>query len=106
MLHSNLNAIEAKPFFPGVKGKFIHGESLSWAFWQIDAGAEVPRHQHVHEQMMHVVSGRFEFEIEGEKRICEAGEVVCIASNQWHYGKALTDCVLMDVFTPVREEYR
>lgn len=56
--------------------------------------------------MMHVVSGRFEFEIEGEKRICEAGEVVCIASNQWHYGKALTDCVLMDVFTPVREEYR
>jgi Uncharacterized conserved protein, contains double-stranded beta-helix domain len=106
MLHSNLNAIEAKPFFPGVKGKFIHGESLSWAFWQIDSGAEVPRHQHVHEQMMHVVSGRFEFEIEGEKQICEAGEVVCIASNQWHYGKALTDCVLMDVFTPVREEYR
>ena len=42
----------------------------------------------------------------GEKRICEAGEIVCIPSNQWHYGKAITDCVLMDVFTPVREEYR
>jgi quercetin dioxygenase-like cupin family protein len=53
-----------------------------------------------------VVSGRFEFEVEGEKRICEAGEIVCIPSNQWHYGKAITDCVLMDVFTPVREEYR
>ena len=105
MLHSNLNAIEAKSFFPGVKGKFIHGDSLSWAFWMIDAGAEVPRHQHVHEQMMHVVSGRFEFDVEGEKRICEAGEIVCIPSNQWHYGKAITDCVLMDVFTPVREEY-
>lgn len=106
MNHSNLDAIEAKEFFPGVKGKFIHGDGLSWAFWNIDANAEVPRHQHVHEQMMHVVSGQFEFEIDGTKRLCQPGDVVCIPSNVPHYGKAITDCVLMDVFTPVREEYR
>lgn len=102
----NLETITEKEFFPGVFGKFIHGEQLSWAFWRILEGAEVPLHHHIHEQMMHVVSGRFELQIGDKTHIYETGDVVVIPSNIPHYGIALTDCKLMDIFTPARDEYR
>jgi quercetin dioxygenase-like cupin family protein len=102
----NLETINEKEFFPGVFGRFVHGEKLSWAFWRVEKGAEVPLHHHVHEQMMHVVSGEFQFELDGKSTICKTGDIVVIPSNVPHFGKALTDCQLMDVFTPARDEYR
>lgn len=36
----------------------------------------------------------------------KAGDVVVIPSNVVHYGQALTDVRVIDVFSPVREEYR
>ena len=102
----NVNQLESKEVFPGLKGKFIHGDQLSWAFWEVDKGAEVPLHQHPHEQMMHVVKGTFSFTLNAETKTYTDGDVVVIPSNQLHAGKALTDCVLMDVFTPVRKEYQ
>jgi quercetin dioxygenase-like cupin family protein len=56
--------------------------------------------------MMHVVSGEFQFELDDKSTICKAGDIVVIPSNVPHFGKALTDCQLMDVFTPARDEYR
>ena len=31
----NLRDIEEKEFFPGFKGKFVHGKNISWAFWDV-----------------------------------------------------------------------
>jgi quercetin dioxygenase-like cupin family protein len=55
---------------------------------------------------MHVVKGKFEFILNGTKKIYQDGDVVVIPSNIPHSGKAITNCKLMDVFSPVREEYR
>ena len=88
----NLKSIEEKEFFPGLKGKLVHGDKITWAFWDVEQGAEVPEHHHHHEQIMHVVKGEFEFILNGNKIP--------------HSGKALTKCILMDVFSPVREEYK
>ena len=102
----NLKSIEEKEFFPGLKGKLVHGDKITWAFWDVEQGAEVPEHHHHHEQIMHVVKGEFEFILNGNKMICKNGDVVVIPSNIPHSGKALTKCILMDVFSPVREEYK
>mgnify|MGYP003336890651 CR=1 FL=1 len=64
----NLETINEKEFFPGVFGRFVHGEKLSWAFWRVEKGAEVPLHHHVHEQMMHIVSGEFQFDLDGKSK--------------------------------------
>ena len=56
--------------------------------------------------MMHVVEGEFEFTLNGQTQVYTAGAIVPIPSNIPHSGKALTACKLMDVFSPVREEYR
>jgi quercetin dioxygenase-like cupin family protein len=84
----------------------VHGNQLTWAFWTVEKGAVVPEHQHPHEQIMHVVEGDFEFTLDGEIKICKPGDIVHIPSNLPHSGKAITPCKLMDVFSPVREEYK
>ncbi len=95
-----------REILPGFRGRLIHGDSMSLVFWDVSEGAVVPEHSHPHEQMMHVMEGQFEFTLEGTTRIYNPGDVVLIPSNAPHSGKALTPCRLMDIFSPVREEYR
>lgn len=102
----NLANISSKEIMPGYHGKLIHGDKISWAFWSVEKGAEVPEHHHHHEQIMHVVKGKFEFTLGTKTEVYKAGDVVVIPSNTPHSGKAITSCELMDVFSPVREEYR
>ena len=102
----NLATLESKELMPGYHGKMVHGKQLTWAFWTVEEGAEVPEHHHPHEQMMHVVEGQFEFTLNGQTQVYTDGAIVPIPSNIHHSGKALTACKLMDVFSPVREEYR
>lgn len=102
----NLSEISSKELMPGYHAKMIHGASMSWAFWEVDKGAEVPEHHHIHEQIMHVVKGKFIFTLNGKTKTYVAGDVLVIPSNIPHSGKALTKCRLMDIFSPVREEYR
>nr|WP_299338022.1 cupin domain-containing protein [Allomuricauda sp.] len=102
----NLSEISPKEIMPGYHGKMIHSDVMTWAFWDVEEGAAVPEHHHVHEQIMHVVEGKFEFTVGGKTDIYEPGDVVVIPSNVPHGGKALTPCKLMDVFSPAREEYK
>tara|TARA_B100001057_G_scaffold106405_1_gene104052 strand:+ start:10396 stop:10707 length:312 start_codon:yes stop_codon:yes gene_type:complete len=101
-----LKEIDTKEILPGLNGRMVHGEKITWAFWEIEKGAEVPMHQHIHEQIMHVQEGEFEFTLDGKTKNYGSNSVVVIPSNIPHSGIALTDCKIMDVFSPVREEYR
>jgi quercetin dioxygenase-like cupin family protein len=53
---------------------------------------------------MHVVEGKFEFTINGKKHLCVKGSTFHIPSNVPHSGKAITSCVIMDVFSPKRDD--
>ena len=101
----NLKDIPSKELIKGYHAKMVHSQNISWAFWTVDKGAEVPLHFHPHEQIMHVVKGQFEFTLDGLTKVYSDGDVVVIPSNSPHGGKALTECKLMDIFHPVREEY-
>ncbi len=92
--------------FPGFSGRFIHTDSMTVAYWDIKKGSILPAHSHIHEQITHVLSGKLEMVIDGKTQIVEPGIVGVIPSNIVHQGTALTDCVALDVFTPVREDYK
>ena len=66
---------------------------------------EGKKHTHPHEQMVYILSGRFEYYIENESRILNKGDSVYIASGKYHYCKSLSEGVLLDIFTPSREDF-
>lgn len=104
-MHIDLSAIQSKEIMPGYHGKMVHTRHMTWAFWEVEKGAVVPEHAHTNEQVMHVLEGHFEFTVDGVTRVCKTGDLVVVESNKPHSGRAITACRLLDVFSPVREDY-
>ena len=105
MAFINLKALEEKEPVPGYKAVFVHSDSMTLAYWEVQEGAVMPEHSHAHEQVASVVEGRFELTVAGEPMVLDAGTVAVIPSNTPHSGKAITYCRLIDAFHPVREDY-
>ena len=72
---------------------------------KFDKGALGAPHQHFHTQATYCVSGKFEFDINGEKKIVEAGDGVYIEPNLLHSAICLEEGQLIDTFSPVREDF-
>ena len=78
----------------------------TFAYWEIEADAPLPEHSHPHEQVANLLEGEFELTIDGRTERVQAGAVAVIPPNVPHSGRALTACRILDVFSPVREDYR
>ena len=90
----------------GVKRKIMaYDERLMLVKVAFETGGVGSVHQHHHTQITHVESGVFEIEIAGEKRILKAGDAFFIPSNVWHGAVCVEEGVLIDTFSPVREEF-
>jgi quercetin dioxygenase-like cupin family protein len=103
---SDWEATDATTVVPGFVGKVIHTDSMSFVLWEISAGALLPEHNHVHEQVVHQLDGEFELTVDGVASRLRPGMVAAIPSNARHSGRAITDCRILDAFSPVREDYR
>jgi quercetin dioxygenase-like cupin family protein len=102
----NFDDIDTKEVAPGFFSKLIHTETNTLNFLEVKKGSAIGRHQHVHQQCSFGIEGRFELTVDGVPQVLENGAFAIIPSNVWHSGVALTDCKLIDVFSPVREDYR
>ncbi len=101
-----LEDIPSKEMIPGFVAKMIHMKGMTFAYWTIKAGAKLPEHHHPHEQLSYLTEGTFEFTLEGKTEIVTPGKLVVIPSNAVHSGRAITDCIIVDIFQPVREDYK
>ncbi|MBL7761750.1 MAG: cupin domain-containing protein [Sediminibacterium sp.] len=101
-----ISNIEPKPLIEGYTAQFIHTASATYSHVRVVAGAALPMHQHPHEQVSYVLEGEFELTVNGTPHRLVPGQVFVIPSNTPHAGLAITDCFILDVFTPVREDYR
>ena len=72
---------------------------------QFKKGAAGPIHSHPHTQITYVVSGVFEFEIDGEKKVVKPGDTMLKQNNVKHGALCLEEGVLVDFFTPMREAF-
>ena len=98
--------IEPRTVIPGYHAHFVHTEAMTFAYWTIEAGAPLPEHNHPHEQVATMLDGEYELVVGGEARRLRPGDVAVIPSNVLHSGHAVTDCRILDVFHPIREDYR
>ena len=101
-----LAELPAKTIFAGVTGHFAHLERLTVGEVELAAGAIVPVHQHPHDQITYILSGRAECTVGGETRTLEPGACVLTPGGTPHAFRALTACRALDVFSPVREDFR
>jgi quercetin dioxygenase-like cupin family protein len=79
---------------------------MTVAHVKLDAGAILPEHEHVHEQVVNVIQGELELTADGVSHSLTPGKVMVLAPNVPHSGRAVTDARVIDVFHPVREDFR
>jgi quercetin dioxygenase-like cupin family protein len=92
---------------PGCRLRTPAGEHLMLSYLQMEAGAEIPLHHHPHEQGGMLLQGRLQLTIGDETRIVEPGAMFLIPPNVPHRAVALDGpATILDVFSPVREDYR
>ena len=101
----NLINVEPKEIIPGYLGKFFHGDGMTIAFWSVKKNSKIPPHSHHHEQCLFVQKGTFELKIDNKKKTLKSNDIIVIPSNKKHSGKAITECQLIDFFSPRRKEY-
>ena len=106
MAFIDTGALETKEPFPGFHVRFVHSANMTFAHWNIEPGALLPEHAHVHEQVVNVIDGEFQLTIGQETQVLGPGAVAIIPSNARHSGRAVTRCHIIDVFYPIREDYR
>jgi len=98
--------IDTKEIAPGFFSKLIHTDTNTINFIEVAAGCTVPDHSHVHEQLSFVIEGQFQLTVGGIPQILDASMYAIIPSNARHSGLAITDCKLIDVFAPARDDYK
>ena len=72
---------------------------------KFEKGAIGPLHNHHHTQVTHIAVGTFEVTIEEETRILKKGDSFYIPSNKIHGVVCLEEGILIDVFSPMREDF-
>lgn len=103
--HHRWADIPAEQMNPLTTRQFITGTNTMLARIGLKKGAVVPEHEHLHEQISHVVEGALLFRIEGEEKTVRAGEIVCIPPHVPHGVVALEDSVALDIFNPPRQDW-
>ena len=90
---------------PVGKLKVLSGAD-NMVFWgKLDAGTIARRHSHPNEQITWLVSGRLATAIgDDPETIVEAGQIMLIPAGVEHETKYLTDCEIVEFFSPPRTD--
>jgi len=88
-----------------VRRTLVSGDHLTLVQFTLSPGAEVPQHTHPHEQAGTVADGRIHIEIGDESWELGPGASYLIPGGAPHFVRAVDAATLVEVFSPVREEF-
>ena len=98
--------VEWEATAPGMKRKIMaYDDRLMLVRVEFEKGGVGTLHSHPHTQITHVERGAFEVEISGEKQVLKAGDVFYVPPHAVHGAVCLEAGVLIDVFSPMREDF-
>jgi quercetin dioxygenase-like cupin family protein len=91
---------------PGIRRRTVtHGTTMYQMVAELEAGSIMPEHKHPQEQIMHIISGRMKVNAGNDSRELGPGESFYLASNVPHGVETLEKTVVLDTFSPPRDEY-
>ncbi len=97
----------SKELLPGIVARTFWGNEMLMAVVDVDPNTHLPTHSHPHEQVGMVIEGEVRFTIAEEEHLLGPGDVYVIPGGVEHSAKTgETAAKVIDVFSPVREEYK
>ena len=98
---------------PALSRRMVTGKEVMVAHVHMKAGAIVPKHHHMNEQVTYILKGalrlwvgdKVDSERDADGILVSAGEVLVIPSNVPHRAVALEDTLDVDVFAPPRQDW-
>jgi quercetin dioxygenase-like cupin family protein len=101
----NEAAQESKPE-PGLTRKVMaYNDKLFLVEHQMSRGWAGSVHSHPHEQIVYVVRGHLQVTCQGKTFDARAGDSFVVRGGVEHGAVAVEDSLVIDVFTPCREDY-
>ena len=98
--------VPAQRIAEGIDRQLIVGERLMMCRLTLQPRVETAVHSHPHEQMTIIERGRARFTIAGDVRVVSAGDVLHFPPHVVHGATMLDEeVVLIDIFTPIREDF-
>ncbi len=82
-----------------------YDDSLMLTIVKFKKGGIGKLHNHIHSQVAYIASGAFEVQIEDEKKVLKSGDSFFLKTNVMHGVVCLEDGVLIESFSPMREDF-
>ena len=91
----------------GVRRKtLVFGDNMLLTEFRLEGGKTLTTHKHPQEQTGYLVSGHIILTIDGTPHDLTPGDSWSIPGNVEHGAAILEDSVAIEVFSPVREDYK
>ena len=84
MTFGDFSAIKPIEIAPGYHARFIHTDTHTFSYVEIEPGKPIPMHSHPHEQISLVQEGEFELTVGDETRVCAPNVPVLIQGDVVH----------------------
>lgn len=112
LYHAAIHEFERQPqqkLGDGMMFQHFHTGEVSLVRWDFKKGATIPKHHHASEQITWLQTGSARV-IVGEKEnerevILKTGQIMIIPSNVPHEFHILEDCIDIDIFHPIRQDW-
>ena len=98
--------VEVEQLEPGISRQIMgYNDELMLVKVMFETGAVGYQHNHPHSQVAYVESGVFDVTIEGETKRLSAGDSYYAQPNGMHGAVCIEGGVLLDMFSPIREDF-
>ena len=88
-----------------IRRRMIVGAKEMLVRWEFNKGALAARHSHPHEQMVVMVHGKLRLVVGDDETVMGPDDIVVIPPQVPHEAEALEDTVVIDIFSPPREDF-
>lgn len=97
---------EWEQFGPGLYRQILgYTDNIMSVRVRFDEGGIAAMHKHPHTQTSSIISGKYEFTVDGETKVVTAGDGVLIKANQMHACVCIEPGIVIDTFSPMREDF-
>lgn len=99
------DAVAVEQLNDKIRRRMIVGSNEMLVLWEFKKGAVAARHSHPHEQIVMMRSGVLRLIVGDTEKILKDDDIVVIPPNLPHEAYSLEDTVVIDIFSPPREDF-